>query len=78
MLHLPRQAPAREPESAKYERDHNQNCGDATDPPLQPRDRWREHEREQDRQRERHEHGLRPVQDSNDQHDTGESDPRLH
>ena len=50
---------------------------DAAEPPLKPADRRREDEREQHGECDRHEHGLRPIEDDDDQHTTGEYHPRF-
>ena len=76
MVHLPRQTPAGETEDREHQRDHRENGWDAADPTLKPGDRRSQHEREQDGERDRHEHGLRPVQDDNDEHTPGERHPR--
>ena len=78
MVHLSRETPTGEAENHEHQRDRREDGRDAADPPLKPADRRRQHEREQDRERDRHEHGLRPIEDDNDQHTTGERHPRFH
>jgi hypothetical protein len=78
MVHLSRQTPAGETNDGEHQRDHRENRRDAADPTLQPGDRRSQHEREKDGERERHEHGLRPIQDDDDEHTPGERHPRFH
>ncbi len=78
MVYLPRQAPTREAESREHQGDREQHRRNATDPPLEPGDGWRQDERQKDRERERHEDGLCPVQNGDDEHAAGERHPGLH
>ena len=77
IVHLPRQTPAGETEDREHQRDHRENGWDAADPTLKPGHRRSQHEREKDGECDRHEHGLRPVQNDNDEHTPGECHPRF-
>lgn len=58
MVQRPGQTPSGEPQRREHQRHGQQDGSDPTDPPLKPRDGWRQDEREQDGERERHEDGL--------------------
>lgn len=78
VVHLPGQTPGGEPESGEHQRHGYEDGGDPTDPPLKPGDGGCQDEGEQHGERERHEDGLRPVQDGDHKHATGERHPGLH
>ena len=77
MIHLSRETPAGEAENDEHQRDRREDSRDAAQPTLEPADRRRQDEREQDGECDRHEHGLRPIEDDNDKHTTGEYHPRF-
>ena len=71
VIHLPHETPAGEAGDREHERDHREHGGDAADPPLKPGDGRSQEEGQQDREGDRHEHGLRPVQDQDNEHTPG-------
>lgn len=77
MVHLPGEAPAGETEYREHQCDHCENGRNAADPTLEPGDGRGQNERKQDGEGERHQHGLRPIQDDNDEHTPGERHPRF-
>jgi len=75
MVHLPRQTPTGEAENDEHQRDCREHSRDAAELPLEPVDRRRQDEGEQHGECDWHEHGLRPIEDDNDQHATREYHP---
>src|SRR5687768_17420775 len=77
MIHLSRKTPAGKAENHEDERDGCEHSRDAAEPALEPADRRCEDECEQHGEGDRHEHGLRPIEDHDDEYTTGEYHPRL-